>query len=151
MTENLLFYLWRQKRFNFQALETTDQETLEIIHPGELNTHSGPDFSNARVRIGDTLWAGNIEIHVKASDWHRHQHSRDRAYQNTILHVVYESDASILDQNGMPYPCLELKSRIDNTLLDRYMALHLSKNRFLVVANARKYLPLSVFLGLIAY
>jgi Protein of unknown function (DUF2851) len=123
MHEHFISYLWRYRRFRPDALLSTSGQPIEIIHPGELNTNSGPDFSNARIRIDDTLWAGNVELHVRASDWIRHRHSRDRAYDNTILHVVYEADVEIPDQNGQNIACLELQHRIDPQLHAKYSDL----------------------------
>ena len=72
MQEDFLYYLWKQGKFDQELLSTTNGERVKIIHPGYRNDDSGPDFFNARIRIGDFLWAGNVEIHVRSSDWFRH-------------------------------------------------------------------------------
>jgi hypothetical protein len=123
MKEELLHYVWRMLRFDINKLTTTGGATLEIQQPGTINTHAGPDFLNARVKIGDTLWAGHVEMHLKASDWIKHQHQEDRAYDNVILHVVYEEDIPISDVNGQPIPCLEMKGRISPKLKAHYLRL----------------------------
>jgi hypothetical protein len=123
MREDFLHYLWRHRRFDLRDLRTTDDRPLEILHPGEPNSHAGPDFFNARIRIGDTLWAGNIELHVRASDWRVHAHSNDPAYDNVILHVVYEPDTDIPGRDGRPLPCLSLQRRIPPKLLESYQRL----------------------------
>jgi len=123
LKEDFLHYVWRFTKFNPRHLKTTDGQSLQILHPGIWNHHSGPDFKNARIKLNQTTWAGNVEIHIKASDWNRHQHQADPAYQNVILHVVYEEDTPILRKNGQQIPCLELKSFIDYTLLEKYDTL----------------------------
>ena len=92
--ERLYQYLWKHKMFG-KEFYLSNGERLEILYPGVLNTDAGPDFSNARIKMGDTEWRGNIEIHCSASDWMRHGHDRDRAYDSVILHVVAKSDREI--------------------------------------------------------
>lgn len=123
MREDFLHYLWRHRRFDLKDLCTTDRRPLEILHPGEPNTHAGPDFFNARVRIGDTLWAGNIEMHIHASEWLTHGHERDPAYDNVVLHVVYDADQEIFRSDGLPLPCLSLRHRIPPKLMESYQRL----------------------------
>ena len=123
MREDFLHFLWRWRRFDAQDLRTSDGRPLEILHPGELNTHAGPDFFNARVRIGDTLWAGNVEMHLNASDWLVHRHDGDPAYDNVVLHVVLDEDRLLTRPNGERLPCLELRRRIPPSLLDKYLRL----------------------------
>ncbi len=123
MKEELLHFVWRLRRFNHQELFTTEGESLEILQVGTLNHHAGPDFSDARLRIGDTFWAGNVEMHLLASDWHRHQHEEDASYDNVILHVVLEEDQPIFRKSGERIPCLELKQRIPSGLSAKYLRL----------------------------
>ena len=123
MKEQFLHYLWRMKQFDMQDLRTTTGETIHIQHIGEYNRHAGPDFLNSRIYIGETLWAGQVEIHIKSSEWKQHSHHEDPAYQNVILHVVYEDDEPILRSNGQIIPCLELKKRIPAGLLSNYQKL----------------------------
>lgn len=124
--EDLLHYLWNLKKFDLKNLTTTMGSALEILDFGYQNTNAGPDFHNARIRIDDVLWAGNIEIHVQSSDWNQHKHSEDRAYDNVILHVVLEEDLPIYDISGNRIPCLELKKRINREDIMRY---HLFQHR----------------------
>lgn len=123
MPESFLHFLWRWRRFDVQNLTTTEGLALEIMHPGEWNTHAGPDFFNARLRIGDTIWAGNVEIHLYASEWLAHGHSTDRAYDNVVLHVVLEEDEPIRRTNGERIACLQLQGRIPPKILENYQRL----------------------------
>jgi Protein of unknown function (DUF2851) len=123
MREDFLHYLWRYKRFDFLNLQTTDNQSIEIIDVGEHNQNAGPDFLNARLRIGETLWAGNVEMHLKSSEWLAHKHHEDRAYDNVILHVVMDEDKIIFDQNKERLACLVLKPYIRENLLGTYQSL----------------------------
>ncbi len=123
MKEDLLHYLWRTKRFDFNNLYTTQGEPVQILHTGNYNTNAGPDFTNARIRIGDTTWAGNVEMHLCASEWLRHGHQVDKAYDNVILHVVLEEDVPIMRLNGERIPCLELKKLVPHKLSTQYLQL----------------------------
>ena len=124
MDEYLLQYIWNSRYFNATELKSTDGQSLQIIDPGKLNSDQGPDFLFAKVRIGDTLMMGHIEIHVKASDWILHRHSGDSHYKNVILHVVWQNDKSI----DLPFPTLELQSRISKIGLTRYQHLKDMRN-----------------------
>ena len=123
MREDFLHYLWRYKRFDFLNLQTTDNQPVEIIEVGEHNQNAGPDFLNARLRIGETLWAGNVEMHLNSSEWLAHKHHEDRAYDNVILHVVMDEDKIIFDQNKERLACLVLKPYITENLLGTYQQL----------------------------
>lgn len=116
--EELLQYIWQSGLFNHCELATIAGEPLNIISRGRLNRNAGPDFTAARIRIGDVEWAGNVELHYRTSDWHRHGHHRNPRYDNVILHVVFEHDSAWKDM-----PCLELQHRIPKVLLQRYQAL----------------------------
>ncbi len=107
--EQLLHYIWQQKRFLAFPQSTTDGRTVEVIDAGRLNTDGGPDFFNAKIKIDGTLWAGNVEIHVRSSDWYRHGHDKDRAYDNVILHVVREADCTVSRTDGKVIPQCELR------------------------------------------
>lgn len=116
MGEELLYYIWQHRLFNADALVSHEGESLAIVHPGQRNADAGPDFTNALIRIGDTLWAGNVEIHQKSSDWLHHKHQYNPSFANIILHVVYEHD-----KDGVTgAPTLQLKNRITESLLARY-------------------------------
>ncbi len=123
MRESFLHFLWRTRRFDAQNLRTTENQPIEIQIVGEQNTHAGPDFFNARLRIADTIWAGNVEMHLQSSEWIAHKHSDDPAYDNVVLHVVFEEDLPILRTTGERIPCLELKGRIPPKLLENYQRL----------------------------
>ncbi|MEI7501178.1 MAG: DUF2851 family protein [Bacteroidota bacterium] len=122
MNEQFLSYLWKYRQIN-SDLKTESGYALTVLHPGDQNTDSGPDFFNARLRIGNTIWAGNAEIHVRASDWYKHGHQSDRAYDNTILHVVYESDISVCHQNGEPIQTLVLKNQYSESIFEQYQSM----------------------------
>jgi hypothetical protein len=109
MTEEFLTHIWKYGLFDRTSLKSDTNETIEVIALGEHNTHAGPDFINAKIRIGKTLWAGNVEIHLNASDWKRHQHHADKAYDNVILHVVLKADQPVTRTNGTAIPTVELK------------------------------------------
>lgn len=100
MREELISYIWRHKLWQNQPLATTKGEPVEIISTGMPNNGSGPDFFNAKVKVGETLWAGNVEFHVRASDWNRHHHETDAAYNSVILHVVADSDQEVKNLKG---------------------------------------------------
>ena len=119
MKEVFILYLWENKLL-FPELLTTDNQPITILHPGTSNHDAGPDFLNARLKIGDTLWAGNVEIHVNASDWYKHRHDADKAYDNIVLHVVYEADKQIYDSTQKAIPTLEIKKAFDTSILMRY-------------------------------
>ena len=123
MTEDFLHYLWRFKKFNTLSLKTTSGEPVVILQGGMVNTDAGPDFSDARISIGEQLWAGNVEIHIRSSDWDRHAHQKDKAYTNVILHVVYEHDSEIKNANGHILPTLQLKGLFDEKLYWSYERL----------------------------
>lgn len=121
VTERLLQFLWQMQYFNRGSLVTSKGEPLEILSPGILNLNQGPDFYNARIKIGATTWAGSVELHLVTSGWDLHGHSNDRNFSNVILHVVWEND---LDDH--PLPLLELKERVPKFLMRRYEELMLA-------------------------
>jgi hypothetical protein len=122
MKEEFLYYIWENRLLN-KDLQTTEGEKVDVVATGYRNTNSGPDFLEAKIQIGDKLWAGHVEIHVKSSDWNRHGHQTDKAYKNVILHVVYENDMQVND-----IPTLELKGHFDESLFAQYQKLISSKN-----------------------
>lgn len=119
MTEKLLQYIWQFQYFNRSSLQTIEGESLEIINPGKINTGQGPDFTDALVKVNDTILAGSVELHIKTSQWNDHGHQHDANYRNVVLHVVYENNEPI----SPTIPLLELQSRISNILLERYSNL----------------------------
>lgn len=96
--EELMYYVWQQRLYN--SIEMVDGEAIEVLHPGLRNGGSGPDFFNAKIKIDGLVWAGNVEMHVKASDWYRHHHDSDRQYDSVVLHVVMQADAEIKLHDG---------------------------------------------------
>jgi hypothetical protein len=119
-TEDFLHYVWKFRLFERADLKTVGGEDLEIFSAGRHNADAGPDFQTARIRIGDTVWAGNVEVHISSSDWHKHGHATDNGYNNVILHVVYRDDEPLVLTNGRRIPTLELKDRIPDSLYNRY-------------------------------
>lgn len=119
MTEKLLQYIWQFQHFNTRHLVSTQGDAIQIISGGTHNTNQGPDFLNARIHTGNTTWAGNIELHLKSSDWFAHGHGGDKNYHNIILHVVWQHDT----EDSLPFPTLELQPHISNLLLSRYEEL----------------------------
>ena len=126
MQEQLLHFIWYRKLFNQEGLITTEDHPVEIIHSGFPNEDQGPDFLQARIRIGEQIWAGHVEIHIRSSAWYLHMHDRDPHYNNVILHVVWTEDEPVLTSSGSHLPCIELADRVDQTLLQRYS--HLMNN-----------------------
>ena len=106
--EMLLHYLWEHRLWEYGSLKTADGERVDVLDPGLHNLDAGPDFFNAKVRIGERTWAGNVEIHTKASDWMRHGHHNDAAYDSVILHVVGHDDAKVIRSDGNAIPQVEL-------------------------------------------
>ena len=106
--EELLHYVWKHKLFPLKELKTTEGSPVEVIDPGLHNHNAGPDFFNAKVRIGGVLWVGNVEIHRCASDWKRHHHDTDTAYDSVVLHVASDIDTSVFRTDGTAIPQLEL-------------------------------------------
>ena len=107
--EKLLYYIWKYKLFPLRPLQTTDGQPLEVIDPGILNHDAGPDFQNAKVKIGNTIWAGSVEIHQKSSDWFAHGHHEDARYNNVVLHVAEKADRPVITQDGQTPPQMELE------------------------------------------
>lgn len=131
MQEDFLHYIWQHKKMSVAHLKTTQHEALEIVSVGQHNTNSGLDFFNAQLKIADQLWAGNVEVHVKSSDWFVHNHETDQAYDNVILHVVWEHDTEIFRKNNSIVPTLELKEVVDKTVLLNYSKLLSAKDKWI--------------------
>lgn len=121
MNEAFLQFLWKKKLLLTEKVHSSLEERIKIIEQGELNRHSGPDFFNARVEIGGILWVGNIELHLKSSDWYRHKHNLDPAYDNVILHVSINHDRDVITSNGRLVPGLILKVKEEH--LNKYSEL----------------------------
>jgi hypothetical protein len=136
MNEEFLHYVWRYKMFSKVDFKTTGNAHLSIIKAGLHNKNAGPDFLNAQLKIDGQTWIGNIEIHLKASDWYLHNHEKDLNYDAVILHVVWESDVAIYMKNNKPIPTLVLKNLIDETVLNNYKNLFLAPTAWLPCKNA---------------
>ena len=126
MTESFLHYIWQFQYFDRKDLGTADGEPIQVLNPGIRNTNAGPDFSDARIKIGELEWRGSAELHIKASGWNDHRHGDDAAYENVILHVVWENDKPVLRSDGSSMPTLELKNRTDPGLWNSYRKLFTS-------------------------
>jgi hypothetical protein len=130
VNEYYLHFIWNKKRLPFHQIKTTKNELIDILDVGEYNAlESGPDFSLAKIRINDLVWVGSIELHVKSSDWYRHKHHLDKAYNNVVLHVVYTHDMEVTVQ-GRTLPVIELRSHIDLNHYLKYSKLNLKKKSF---------------------
>ena len=120
MTEEFLHYIWQYRLYK-PDLFLTSGEQVEVLHPGIHNSDSGPDFFNAKIRIGETIWAGNIEIHIQSSDWNRHKHQQDLSYDNVILHVVWHHDTEVQRKDGSSIPTLELDGLYNENSWKNYL------------------------------
>lgn len=126
--EKLLHYTWRHLRLPLGTLRTTEGQTVEIVDPGLYNrTDSGPDFFNAKVKIDGVMWAGNVELHQKASDWYRHHHDSDPAYDNVVLHVVENADMDVENSAGQKLTTVEIP--VPSELRENYETL-LNNDRY---------------------
>ncbi|MDQ3395058.1 MAG: DUF2851 family protein [Bacteroidota bacterium] len=123
MQEAFLHFIWQFQYFNKKELFASDGEILNIIHPGILNTDAGPDFLNSKIILGDVQWFGQVEIHIFSSEWNKHGHSNNAAYDNVILHVVWHNDEPIIRKDGTPIPTLILKDKISEELIIKWQYL----------------------------
>lgn len=126
MTEEFLHYIWQYRLYSHDLVLQTG-EKLEVLHPGVHNTDSGPDFFNGKIRIGETLWAGNIEIHIQSSDWKRHNHQSDKSYDNVVLHVVFRDDMPVFRSDGSAIPTLELDGHYNENAWKNYLCFMASR------------------------
>lgn len=146
LSEKLLQFIWQFQYFDKSELSTTSEDALQIIAAGQLNSDQGPDFSDAKIKIGKTTWAGTVEVHIKTSDWNKHNHQTDKNYKNVILHVVWEDSGGrnsvpikenpnsvrvTTEQSSVDHiPVLEIKGRVAKILLQRYEEL-MNSNSFI--------------------
>ena len=137
MEEAFLHFIWKFQQFDHSTLCTDDGRPIAIFDPGHKNTDAGPDFKNAKIRIGTIVWNGNIEIHVNAADWRRHNHQIDPAYDSVILHVVWKNDEIVSRNDGTVIPALEMEGLISDTLIFRYRELLTPDEDIL----CKRYLP----------
>ncbi|MFK5971864.1 MAG: DUF2851 family protein [Flavobacteriaceae bacterium] len=123
MREDFLHFIWKYRKFQLTGLVTSENEVVTILDVGSHNHLAGPDFFNAKIDIDGQLWAGTVEIHIKSSDWYAHNHERDSNYNNVILHVVWEDDATVFRSDKTEIPTLELKNYISKNLLEAVQKL----------------------------
>src|SRR5438105_13416302 len=123
MNESFLHYIWEFQYFRKEDLKTFEGENLMVLKQGVHNLNAGPDFSQSKIKIGNLEWAGHVEIHVKSSEWFNHKHEQDKAYENVVLHVVWENDKPVYRQDKTLLPTFELKGRVDEYLLTSYKKL----------------------------
>ncbi len=121
--EDLLQFIWEQRLYDAHALRTTDGQPVEVLDPGRIQRDSGPDLEGAQLRIDGQLWAGNVEVHLRSSEWNAHGHQFDPAYENVVLHVVYENDAEVRTLRGTVPPTLELFPRISTESIAMHLTL----------------------------
>ncbi|NNF84913.1 MAG: DUF2851 family protein [Winogradskyella sp.] len=135
MREDLLHYIWKHKKIDTTNLKSVNGEQIDVVQFGQLNTNSGPDFFNAQLKIDNQLWAGNVEIHLKSSDWYAHHHETDSAYDNVILHVVWEHDIDVYRKDNSKITTLQLKDYISSTLVGNYQELMHQKTTWINCEN----------------
>ncbi|GAB3535407.1 DUF2851 family protein [Pontibacter brevis] len=128
MKEDFLHYIWQHQYFSKMNLTTTEGEPLQVLRIGFYNTDAGPDFREVLLRIGEVEWSGSVEVHLRASDWHRHQHQLDEKYDQVVLHVVWEADVPVYRIDGTKVPVLLLQGRVDLSLLQTYEQLQQAKD-----------------------
>lgn len=127
MKEDFLHYVWQYKKFDFSNLTTVLGEEITIVHTGQYLQQAGPDFFNAQIIIGNQKWAGNVEIHVKSSDWYLCQHEQNNQYNNVILQVVWEHDVAVFRKDNSVIPTLALKNFVSKAVLQQYFSLRTPK------------------------
>lgn len=139
MREEFLYYLWSYY-LSGKTFTTVDGKKLVVDKPGQRNSDSGPDFFNARVTIDNTVWAGNVELHVYSSDWYKHHHGDDKIYDSVILHVVYDNNMPVYRKSGEKIPCLALNGKVDDRLFSTYQRFLLSR-KWIACAHELKDVP----------
>ena len=128
MKEDFLHYVWQYKKFDFSNLKTAQNENLTIINSGFYSQLAGPDFFNAQIQIDSQKWAGNVEIHLKSSDWYVHNHEKDANYDSVILHVVWQHDTPIFRKDNSEIAVLEIQQYVLDKELDNYNKLATAKS-----------------------
>ncbi|MBU3823059.1 DUF2851 family protein [Flavobacteriaceae bacterium XHP0103] len=131
MQEDFLHYIWKYKKLDISKIKTTHGDAISIRSVGQHNFNAGPDFFNAKLKIGDQLWAGNVEIHINSSDWYLHNHELDKTYDNVILHVVWEHDTDVFRKDNSVIPTLELKPYVSKLTLNNYEKLFSKSDKWI--------------------
>jgi hypothetical protein len=140
ISEKLLHHVWKYKLLRKDTFTSINNEDISILHVGEHNHDAGPDFFNCKIKLDTQIWIGNMEIHVKTSDWIKHKHEKDEAYNNVILHVVYEND---LPQNKQPIknvPVIELKQLLSKSIIEKFEYFQRNESE-LPCGRQIKYVP----------
>ena len=135
MKEDFLHYVWKFQKFDVGQFLTSNNESLHIRNQGSHNLNSGPDFFNSQIELDGQLWAGNVEIHLKSSDWYAHGHETDPAYDNVILHVVWEHDAEIFRKDGTAIPTFVINERVPKNTLEQYLKLFSKEKKWINCEN----------------
>ncbi|WP_026452749.1 DUF2851 family protein [Aequorivita capsosiphonis] len=135
MKEDFLHYVWKFQKFDVGEFYTSNHESLHIRNQGSHNLNSGPDFFNSQIELDAQLWAGNVEIHLKSSDWYAHHHETDPAYDNVILHVVWEHDAEIFRKDGTAIPTFVVKKWVPKNTLKKYQKLFSKEKKWINCEN----------------
>lgn len=146
MQEDFLHYIWKFKKFDFLKAKTASGKNVEIYDVGTHNQQqSGPDFFNAKLKIDEQLWAGNVEIHLNSSDWYVHQHEEDKNYDNVILHVVWQHDVEVFRKDNTAIPCLVLSGLVKPSAIKNYQNLLESNYAWINCENEFKNFPDFIF------
>jgi len=135
MKEDFIAYIWKFQSFANKKLSSVQGEQIQVQYAGQENKNSGPDFFNAQLRIGDQKWAGNVELHVKSSDWYVHGHEKDENYDAVILHVVWEHDVNIYRKDKALIPTLELKTYVNKEVQHNYQKLFIGSRKWINCEN----------------
>lgn len=138
MNEKVLHFIWKYQLFSSKQLETSQKEIVEIINTGLPNNIAGPDFFNATIRINKQLWVGNIEIHLKSSDWYLHNHHLDDNYKSVILHIVWEDDREVYNAGQQLIPTIELSKYVDVHFLTRFNEYNSHQPKWILCENELK-------------
>jgi hypothetical protein len=120
INEDLIGYLWQFQYFDKEELRTDEGQALSVLRQGLLNSNAGPDFEGVHIQLDEVLWVGDVELHVRSSDWTKHEHQTDRSYESVVLHVVWENDTPIRRKDGTFLPTLSLRGRVSQAILSRY-------------------------------
>ena len=128
MSEEFLHFLWRFNLIRPNHLITTDGQVIQLLKAGDYNRDAGPDFQHAQLIIGDVRWVGQVEMHLNSSDWYSHNHHNDSAYGNVILHVVWNDDKPVRNNDGQIIPTLVLAGKIPEQLSSKYSSIQEAKD-----------------------
>ena len=145
MKEDFLHYVWKYQKFPYTNLTTTQGESLQVLHVGFHNHHDGPDFKQVQLLIGSLKWVGSVELHLKSSDWYRHNHQVDQNYDTVVLHVVWEDDIAVCREEGSQLPTLVLKDLVSKDLLHYYENSLLKPTAFIPCQDQLSRFPQPLF------